>query len=362
VLQRAHELDLPFLHRRPSPRADRTIAHARARAVTAATPWRVLAAVLLLILLWAVRQPVLILFGAVLVAATLRALADPLVHRGWLPARAAVLVVVLAMIALAAIGVALLGGPLAEQIQAMRSALPAAWESVKSWLQRVPIGSRVLEGLSALEQRELPLQGLAGFAADAVAAVSSLGLILLVGVYLAVDVRQYRDGIVRLMPVAQRARMGDALDATGRALTRWVLGQGVMMLAIGVAVAIGLSLLGVPLALALGLIAGLLEFVPFFGPIASGALAVLVAFAQGPAQAMYVALLFVVLQQVEENLLVPLVQRWAVDLPPVVSLASVLVFGTLLGPLGVILGTPLAVVLMVMLQRLYVARLDEGRG
>jgi predicted PurR-regulated permease PerM len=321
--------------------------------------WRVLVAILLLIVLWAVREPVLVLFGAVLVAATLRALADPIVRRRWMPARAAVLLVVLLLLALGAVCVLLIGAPLAEQIQALRSALPEAWQSVKAWLQRSSIGSRVLEGVLALQQRELPLQGLAGFAAGAVAALSSLLLILLIGVYLAMDVRQYRDGLVRLMPAGQRARIGDALDATGKALTRWVLGQGVMMLAIGVAVAIGLSLLGVPMALALGLIAGLLEFVPFFGPIASGALAVLVAFAQGPVQALYVTLLFIVVQQIEGNLLVPLVQRWAVDLPPVISLASVLVFGTLFGALGVILGTPLAVVMMVMVQRLYVARMDE---
>jgi predicted PurR-regulated permease PerM len=133
-----------------------------------------------------------------------------------------------------------------------------------------------------------------------------------------------------------------------------------MMLTIGVASAIGLALLGVPLALALGLIAGLLEFVPFFGPIASGTVAVLVAFAQGPTQALYVALLFLVLQQVEGNVLVPLVQRWAVDLPPVLSLASVMVFGTLFGPLGVVLGTPLAVVMMVLVQRLNIEQTLES--
>ena len=108
-----------------------------------------------------------------------------------------------------------------------------------------------------------------------------------------------------------------------------------------------------PMALALGTIAGLLEFIPFLGPIVAGALAVLVAFVQGPEQALYVALLFTVIQQLEGNLLVPMVQRWAVQLPPALVVTSVLMFGTLFGLTGVVLATPLAVVSMVLVQRLY---------
>jgi predicted PurR-regulated permease PerM len=111
--------------------------------------------------------------------------------------------------------------------------------------------------------------------------------------------------------------------------------------------------MGMPLAAALGLIAGLLEFVPFIGPIVSGGLAVLVAFGQGPTSALYVALLFVALQQVENHVLVPLVQRWAVELPPALALGGVVVAGTLFGPLGVVFGTPLVVVTMVLVQRLW---------
>ncbi len=118
-------------------------------------------------------------------------------------------------------------------------------------------------------------------------------------------------------------------------------------------------LLGVPLALALGLVAAVLEFVPFFGPIASGSLAVLVAFAQGPQLALYVAMLFLVIQQLESNVMVPMVQRWAVSLPPVLSVAGVIVFGSLFGIAGVIFGTPLMVVTMVLVRRLWVMPIEE---
>ncbi|MEW6707290.1 MAG: AI-2E family transporter [Pseudomonadota bacterium] len=327
-----------------------------------ASPWQLVAATVLLLLLWQVRQPLMVFFGAVLVAAALHALAEPLARRARLSERAATAWVLAGLVALAALGLWLLGDPLSQQLQALRTELPRAWSALQRWLQQLPLGNRLLELVGEVRDGELPLAGIAGAATRVLHGLGAAVLTLLMGVYLAFDVRLYRDGLVRLAPPARREAVGEALDATGRALTRWLRGQGITMLVVGAAVSIGLTLLGMPMALALGLIAGLLEFVPYIGPIASGLLAVLVAFVQGPQQALYVALLFVALQQVENHLLVPLVQRWAVALPPVLALGGVLLFGALLGPAGLILGTPLIVVTMVLVQKLYVERMLEGRS
>lgn len=327
-----------------------------------ASPWQLFAATVLLLLLWQVRQPLMVFFGAVLVAAALHALAEPLARRARLSERAATAWVLAGLVALAALGLWLLGDPLSQQLQALRTELPRAWSALQRWLQQLPLGNRLLELVGEVRDGELPLAGIAGAATRVLHGLGAAVLTLLMGVYLAFDVRLYRDGLVRLAPPARREAVGEALDATGRALTRWLRGQGITMLVVGAAVSIGLTLLGMPMALALGLIAGLLEFVPYIGPIASGLLAVLVAFVQGPQQALYVALLFVALQQVENHLLVPLVQRWAVALPPVLALGGVLLFGALLGPAGLILGTPLIVVTMVLVQKLYVERMLESRS
>lgn len=132
------------------------------------------------------------------------------------------------------------------------------------------------------------------------------------------------------------------------------------MLAVGTMTTVGLWLLGMPLATLLGLIAGILAFVPFFGPIISGILAVLLAFTEGPQDALYVAILFLVIQQVEGNILMPLLQRWAVKLPPILGLLSVVVFGILFGVAGVLLATPLMVVSMVLVRKLYVEDVLES--
>ncbi len=126
------------------------------------------------------------------------------------------------------------------------------------------------------------------------------------------------------------------------------------MLFVGSTTAIGLAMLGMPLAGTIGLIAGALAFIPFFGPIASGLLAVVLAFMEGPREALYVAGLCVLIQQIEGNLLMPFVQRWAVELPPVLGITAAVIFGVLFGLPGVILATPLMVVVMVLVQKLYV--------
>lgn len=330
--------------------------------IQASTLWRLLTVVLLLWLVWQLRQPAMLIFGAVLFAATLRAMADPLTElTHWSPQAATAVVLVLS-IALLAGALWLVGNPLAEQLHDLRQQLPNSWNAVRGWLADLPFGQRLLALGDDLRDGSLPWSNIASVAGRAVNGLSALVLIGLMGLYLAFDVRLYRDGLVQLFRPPHRPAVSDALDAAGHALSRWLLGQALTMLAVGVAVAVGLALLGMPMALALGLISGLLEFVPFLGPIASGALAVLVAFVQGPDQALYVALLFVAVQQIEGNLLVPLIQRWAVHLPPALSVGAVVIFGSLFGVPGILFGTPLMVITMVLVQHLYVQRMPEGDG
>ena len=116
-----------------------------------------------------------------------------------------------------------------------------------------------------------------------------------------------------------------------------------------------------PLAFSVGVLSGLLAFIPFFGAIAGGLLAVLLGFMQGPNTALYVLGLALVIQQIEGNVLMPLVERWAVGLPPVLGIAATVMFGVLFGLLGVLLAAPAMIVLMVVVQRLFIKGvLEEG--
>jgi predicted PurR-regulated permease PerM len=179
-------------------------------------------------------------------------------------------------------------------------------------------------------------------------------LVIVGGIYLAAQPELYRVGLLKLVPKRGRELAAQALDASGRALKLWLLGRMVSMAVVGLLTWLGLMVIGVPSALALGLLAALLEFVPFIGPILAAVPAILLAFAESPEQAIWTALLFLVIQQFEGNVLEPLVQQRAVDLPPALLLFALVAGGLIFGIVGVILAAPFTVVAFVMVKRLYV--------
>lgn len=126
------------------------------------------------------------------------------------------------------------------------------------------------------------------------------------------------------------------------------------MTVVGFITGIGLTLLGLPLALALAVLAGLLTFIPYFGAIAAAIPAMLIAVAEDWRKAMWVAVIFTVAHVVEGYIVAPLVQRNTADLPPAVTILSMTVLGTLFGTLGVILGAPVAAAGLVLVREVYV--------
>lgn len=148
-------------------------------------------------------------------------------------------------------------------------------------------------------------------------------------------------------------RAEEVIDTVVLTLRLWLLGQLVVMVAVGTLSTIGLWLIGVPGALLLGLFAGLLEFVPVIGPLIAAIPAVLVALVESPVTAVYVALLYFGVQQLEEYVITPLAQQRAVHLPPLLTIAAVLIMQILFGILGALVATPLIAALMVLVKMLY---------
>lgn len=319
--------------------------------------------VLLVLLLWLLIDVLLLLFGSVVLASALRGLGHLLHRRAYMPERWSVPAAVLLVLALA-IGIGwMVGESLAGQVSRLAEQLPKAWAATAAWLESFRLGRQVLAIVrEALSNGGLPTPRLSTVASTAIGAIGGMVLMLIVAVYLALDPRPYRQGLVRLLPWSWHERAEVALQASREGLRRWLLGQSVSMLFIGITTGVGLWLLDVPLAPILGLISGLLAFVPFYGSIGGGALAVLIAFSAGPQTAFSVLLLVLAIQQTEELAVVPLVQQRAVSLPPVLSLVAALIFGILLGPLGVVLATPLMVVAMILARKLYIEGLLDARG
>jgi predicted PurR-regulated permease PerM len=300
---------------------------------------------------WVLSDIVLLAFGAVLVAVILHTIADPVKRLGVGHGLAVLLAgaVIVVVLASAAIW---FGPALVGELQGLTRTLPEA--------ARRLIGDAPLRSLTELMKESATVSALGGLAArliswttTAAGALASLLLVVFGGAYLALDPWMYRDGLVRLMPPPIRAEMDATLADTGKALRHWLAGQALAMLLVGSLTGVGLWLVGVPSAMALGFIAGLAEFVPILGPVLAAVPAILVASTQGGQVALLALLVIVVIQQLESNVITPLIAENTVSIAPAVALFAVVAMGVLFGPLGLLLGFPLTVVAHVAIKRLY---------
>lgn len=325
------------------------------RPVAARDLWGVAAVALALMLAWRLANVLMVAFAGALLALALLQLARPLQQRLGLSARWALVAVVVALVLALGLGSWAMGASAAEQLQLLRETLPRALQALQRWLGERAAGRWLLDLWAQAASEPQDWQRVAGLATGTLnataGAVGALALVLAIGVYAAGDPETYRRGLLRLVPPRRRAFASQALDAVTRDLSRWLLGQGVSMLAVALVTTAGLTAIGMPLAVSLGVIAGLLDFVPYIGPIVSGVLIVAVALTEGEGMAIAAALVCLGVQQAEAYLLQPLVQRWAVRLPPVLGLLAVLVFGLLFGLSGVLLGVPLMVLSMTLVNQ-----------
>jgi predicted PurR-regulated permease PerM len=248
----------------------------------------------------------------------------------------------------------LFGQQITSQLKGVGERLPQAATQVRTWLEGNAVGRFVVDELSNVSEDTAWLARARTLFTVSVATVGHALLMLFAGIYLASNPRLYLDGFVRLFPVRQRPKLQRALGDSGTALRKWLLGQIVSMVTVGTLTGVGLWAVGAPLPLALGLMAGLLEFIPIVGPLIAIVPGVLVAFTEGPQIALYAAIVYIVVQQLEGNVIMPIAQRWAVELPPAYGLISLVGFGLLFGFLGIFFGSPLAVVVMCLVRTLYV--------
>jgi predicted PurR-regulated permease PerM len=306
-------------------------------------------------LLWRLADVLLLAFGAVVVAVILRALADLIAASIPATKRWSLALAVVAIVAALALVLFLFGRQMRAQLGQLAAVLPPAVEYV---LGELGVNVRELsQQLPNMLGSGLPREILgraAAFGLTFLGALADTLVVVVAGVFLAADPALYRRGLVKLFPPSQHERVEGALDASGTALRLWLKGQLVAMALVGVLTGAALWAIGLPSPLALGLIAAIGEFIPFVGPVLSALPALVIAGSQSADMLLWTAGAFVVIQQVESNLIAPLVQRRTVELPPALSLLSVLAFGVVFGPLGLVLAVPLTVVAYVLVKKLYV--------
>ncbi|HVM38793.1 MAG TPA: AI-2E family transporter [Sphingomicrobium sp.] len=296
-----------------------------------------------------------LIFGAVLVAVLFRAIAEPLARRTNMPDGLALAAAVTIIFGILAAAAWLLGSEVRAQVAVLTETVPASWQALERRLEAWGMTDQLDEMVADMKPSGSGmLSQVGGVALTFGSGLADLLLVLVGGVYLAAQPQLYRTGLLKLVPPSRRELAADAVDDSGRALRLWLLGQLVSMTIIGTVTGIGLWLIGVPSALTLGLLAGLLEFIAIIGPIIAAIPALLIALTQGADVALWTLGLYIMVQQLEGNIVQPMVQQRAVDLPPALLLFSLVISGLLFGIVGVILAAPMTVLVFVLVKRLYV--------
>ncbi len=303
------------------------------------------------LLVWYLFNVVLIVIGALLIAALLEIVAEPF---NWLRfPRSLALVASAVVIASIFLGAGyLFGAGIMSEMQEVIGRLSEVGKSISSALRASPFGAQFLSGIQA---KNVPVEQIAGeILSKSLGFAGAVVVTIFIGVYIAAQPAVYRDGLIKLFPFQLRATANDTVDLLAAALRLWLLGQIIEMVMIGVLFGFSAWIIGLPPALALGVIAGVAEFVPYLGPIIAIIPAALVAVTLKPVTLLWTIVAFELIHLLEGNLIMPVIQQRMVFIPPAVMLSSIVFLSSLFGLGGVVFAAPLTVVLYVLITKLYV--------
>ncbi len=309
-------------------------------------------------LFWMLAGTLLLIFAAILIAVILRAFASALENHAHVPhAISFYLALVLVGVILTGFGY-FFGAQLRMQLMDVISRLP---DQIEGFAAQFGIDDPLREIERQLDDGfGATLFGqAAGFGYSVIGGFTNLLILIVAAIYLAYDPKLYRRIIASLFPSEQRRGIEAAMLETGAALKKWFLGQMVSMLFVGLLSGIGYWAIGLPTPAALGLIAGITNFIPFIGPILGAIPALIFGFNISMEMMVYALIVATIVQQTEGNLLVPLIQKRAVAMPPAMALFAIIIFGVLFGFLGILLAVPLAVMVMVLVRKLWVEGVIE---
>jgi predicted PurR-regulated permease PerM len=306
--------------------------------------------------LWRLSDVLLLAFGSILLALVLRGLAGIVSDRTKIPEGVAVAAVVIVMTSAFAAFAWLFGSQIATQFELIAEDLPQGISQIVRDLRSTQWGAWIFLRAQEVNLTSATTQ-VTGYITSVFGSIvrtaGYLAVLLFASIYLAAQPDRYLQGFLRLVAQKRRERVGEIFGLAGRTLQRWLVGQSITMAIVGTLTGLGLWGLGVPAPLALGLLAGLFAFIPYVGPILSSVPGILMAATHGPLPAFYAALLYAGVHFVEGNLITPIIQAEVVELPPILTLFATLVFGLLLGAIGVLLAAPLTVVLLVLVNTFY---------
>lgn len=312
----------------------------------------VLVVALVPVLIWFMFDVILIVIGAILIAVLLRVIAEPFSRWGRLPQSISLLLSGLIIVGVVAGAAYLFGTQINAEFTDVYRRASAALTAILARLQGSEIGKLLL---THIEGGGFSISGLlSSLFSVSISFLEAVVVTVIAGFYLAAQPELYLDGLDKLFPREWRTNVNETIADIGRGLRLWLIGELIQMALIGVLSATAVWLIGLPSPFALGVIAGLAEFVPYLGPIIAAVPALLVATTKGGDALLWTAVAYLAINQIEGNLVVPLIQRHMVYIPPAVMLLGVVAILFLFGGVSAIFAGPIAVMVFIAVKKLYV--------
>lgn len=248
----------------------------------------------------------------------------------------------------------LMGAKVQGQIAELMETLPKTIDNAKAKLNDSSIGEKIVDKLSSKNSMDKAQVFAGQFFQSTFGVLGDIYVILFIGIFFTISPKTYTKGMVQLIPLKGQEKADQVLNKLGDQLLNWLKGKLFSMFVVFVLTAIGLAIIGIPLWLVLALLAGLISFIPNFGPLLALIPALLVALMQSPQTAALVAGLYILIQFIESNFITTLVQKKLLNMPPALIIIAQLIMGSLTGAWGLVLATPLIVIVIVLVQELYI--------
>lgn len=300
----------------------------------------------------------LLAFAGIIAAVLLRGLARLLTSRTKLSINISLVIVIFGLIFIITGFGFILGPNISEGFNELGKKIPVALNQLEKAINHYSWGRELMDNIKGTYKDYISDPKLAskitGVFSSTLNTLLYFLVMIVVALYTAFEPGIYKKGIIKLVPQKKRERVEEVFDALRRGLSWWLVGRFSSMAIIGITTSFGLWILGVPLAITLGIIAAVLTFVPNIGPFLSAIPAILIGLVDSPLKALYVAILYIVIQLIESYLITPLIQKRTVSLPPALLITVQILMGVWIGAFGLLLATPLMVVVIILVQMLYI--------
>ncbi|HEV8082571.1 MAG TPA: AI-2E family transporter [Chitinophagaceae bacterium] len=266
-----------------------------------------------------------------------------------------ILSVIINLILIAAI-IWFVGAKIQQQSSQLADTLPATLQNAKEQISKSSIGRKLIEQLDSSGDTTKALSVIKRLFSSSFGILSDLYIVILLGAFFTASPSLYKKGMVALLPSKAKEKGADIINKINNILKKWLKGQIFGIAFIGVLTAVGLLIIGMPLVLTLAIIAGLLNFIPNFGPLIALVPAVLISLTQGPETALIIICMYTFIQIIQSAVTQPLIQKKMINIPPALTIIGQVALGLLAGFWGVLLATPIIAILMIVIKELYIKK------